>query len=556
MALPVGLLAQPQFQAPMDIPLVLSGNFMEIRSDHFHSGIDIKTQGREGIPVRSVAAGWVSRIKVSPWGYGHALYIDHGNGYTSVYGHLSAYKGAIAAATLKAQYKARSFAIDIYPEKGELPVAQGAVIALSGNSGGSGGPHLHFEIRRNSDQFALDPESLGIDIRDNIPPTIRGVRLHGLAPDSRVSPYPGNAVGFATQGSNGKYALKPGNTIAALGPVGFSVHTVDTYNDSHNTCGVRRIRVLVDSAVVQTVSLAAVDWDKQRYCNAHAEYALFKKDNMHYHRCYRMPGDQLDIYGDEMEGGRFTPEPGKVHQVRVEVTDANGNLSTLEFPLSGATSEEAARWPGPAPLVDPLRWNALSTLARPGVRLTVPAGGLYEDVSQEYRQLPARTGMLSPIHVLQDPLTPLHKRATLAIEVGELPAGVRTKAVIVKVEGSKVSSEGGTYADGWITTEVKRFGAFSVQLDTVPPRIVPVDLRSDMRGRQDLTVRIGDDLSGVDSYSATLDGQWIMMAYEPKRGTLTHTFDAHSEGTGQRELVLTVVDERGNSNVLKQTFQR
>ncbi len=204
----------------MDIPLELSGNFMEPRNNHFHSGLDMRTQGREGIPVKAVASGWVSRIKISPWGYGKAVYIDHGDGHTSVYGHLQQLKGGAYDACLSAQYRAKDYSIDIYPEKGAVPVVQGEVIGLSGNTGGSGGPHLHFEIRRNSDQHAVDPEMFGFLASDRTPPEIVGLRIHPLTDSSLVGPYPAKALGYATQGGAGRYGLKPGEIPNAYGTVG------------------------------------------------------------------------------------------------------------------------------------------------------------------------------------------------------------------------------------------------------------------------------------------------------------------------------------------------
>ena len=171
---------KPTYIPPMDLPMQLSGNFMEPRTDHFHSGLDIRTEGREGIPVKAVADGWVSRIKISPWGYGKAVYITHHDGHTSVYGHLQQLRGPAAEACLGAQYERQDFSIDIYPEKGELPVKQGDVIGLSGNTGGSAGPHLHFELRRPGNQHAVDPEALGYDIPDRTPPEVIGIRLHPL----------------------------------------------------------------------------------------------------------------------------------------------------------------------------------------------------------------------------------------------------------------------------------------------------------------------------------------------------------------------------------------
>ncbi len=234
----------PIFLPPMDIPIELSGNFMELRSDHFHSGLDMKTQGREGFPVKAAGRRLGQPDKISPWGYGKAVYVDHPNGYTTVYGHLSSLAGAVAEAALDGQYKARNFDVDLTFERGRLPVTAGQVMAYSGNTGGSSAPHLHFEVRRTSDQHALDPEAYGMEVPDNVPPVIIG-RPHRPAGHRRpaTSPYPTGAEGFPVVAKNDTtYTLKDGLNPAAFGTVGLSVNTIDRYSNSSNQCGIRLLR--------------------------------------------------------------------------------------------------------------------------------------------------------------------------------------------------------------------------------------------------------------------------------------------------------------------------
>lgn len=546
-----------EYILPMDIPLDLSGNFMEPRTNHFHSGLDMRTQGQEGVPIKAVADGWVSRIKISPWGYGKAVYIDHANGQTSVYAHLQRLKGPVADACLEAQYKARDFSIDIYPEAGTIPIKQGEVIALSGNTGSSAGPHLHFEIRRTADQHALDPEAFGFLAPDRTRPEIVGVRIEPLTGSSRVAPYPAKAKGFATQGAAGRYGLKPGEHPTAYGTVGLSLHTFDRYDNSGFRFGVRSIELFVDSVPAFSTRFTEVNFDHNRYCNAHMDHALFKSAKMDYHRCYKLPNNKLRIYGKEALQGRIALQPGHQHHVRFVVTDGRGNTSELEFMLAGATAEEAGTWPAPALEGSLFRYDAGNVLAEEGVRLAVPAGALYDDVLVTYARKPAPAKAWAPLHVLHDPLTPLHSTCELQIEVPTLPERLRSKALVVSMDPQgKPSPQGGRWSEGRVITDVKAFGNYTVMVDTVPPVIANVDLRSDMRGRQGFSIRITDDLSGIGSYRGTLDGQWILLEYEPKTNTLSHTFDRHSSATGKRAFKLEVKDERGNVANWSMTFDR
>lgn len=535
----------------MDIPIELSGNFMEPRNDHFHSGLDMRTQGREGIPVRAVADGWVSRIKISPYGYGKAVYLEHPDGHTTVYGHLQRLTGEVGAACMDQQYRQKDFSIDWTPDKGALPLKQGEVFALSGNTGGSGGPHLHFEVRSTGSQHALDPEAHGFQMADRVPPEIQGIRLYALTDSSRTAPYPDQAMGYTAHGGPGKYTLK--SAPKAFGTVGIAVNTFDRYDSGSAKCGVRRIEVFVDSVRYFVTTLDHVDFSHNRYCNAHMDYALFKGRKMDYHRCYKQPNNKLRIYGKEPPQGRIDLPPGGDRTVRVVATDANGNSSELRFVLHGATAQEAATWPVSAPGGSLFRYDAANLIEEEGLRFMLPAQSLYDDAYVAYSRKPAVGRALGPLHAIGDPLTPLHTAADLSLAVNTIKPA---KALIVRLEsdGSVASAVGGKYADGWITAQVKAFGQYTVMLDTTGPVITNVDLRADMRGRKGFELRISDNLSGISSWRGTLDGDWILLEYEPKTKTLSHAFDKHSGGAGKKEFKLIVVDERGNTSSYRSEF--
>ena len=542
---------------PMDIPVDLSGNFMEPRTNHFHSGLDMRTQGQEGIPVKAIADGWVSRIKISPWGYGKAIYIDHGDGHTSVYGHLQRLKGGVAEACLDAQYKARDYSIDIYPDKGSIPVKQGEVVALSGNTGSSGGPHLHFEIRRTGDQHAVDPEIFGFLAPDKVAPEIVGVRIYPLTDSSLVGPYPGKAIGLAAQGAAGRYGLKPGEAPSAYGTVGLALHTFDRYDNGSFKLGVRSIELFVDSVPVFSTRFTEVDFDQNRYCNAHVDHALFKGSKMDYHRCYKLPNNKLRIYGKEPAQGRIALEPGRAHHVRFVVIDGRGNSSQLEFMLQGATQEQARTWPQPSLDGSLFRYDANNVMAEDGVRLTVPAGALYDDTYVRYTRKNATAKAVAPVHVLHTPLTPLHTACELELDLPELPERHWPKVLLVSIgSDGGASAIGGKWANGTLTASVKAFGSYTAMVDTVAPTIANVDLRADMRGRNSFNVKISDDLSGIGTFKGSINGQWVLLEYEPKTKTLSHTFDKHSSAAGSKEFKLEVKDDRGNTSNWSMSFTR
>lgn len=542
----------------MDLPVEVAGNFMELRSNHFHSGIDLKTNGRVGQPVKAAGDGWVSRIKISPWGYGKAVYIDHPSGHTTVYGHLDRLTGSLATTLLNLQYAGRTFSVDKYFQRGELPVSQGEVFAFSGNTGGSTAPHLHYEVRRTADQHALDPEAYGILALDRIPPRITGVRIHPLDSSSLASPYPAGSVGFVVhQLDDSTYMLKAGTQAAAWGTVGLAVNATDRYSNSQNTCGIRSLSVSVDGRTVCDIVLDEVDFGVQRHANAYMDYGLFKEKNMHYNRCYKLPNNRLDVYGGAIAPGRITVEPGKNHAVQVIAKDRSGNTSTLTFVLQGATEAEAKAWPVGRTEGTLYRYDQPNTVREPGMRFLLPPNALYDDTWLKTSVAAAPARAYAPLFTIQDPNTPLQLAGELTLDVTrEIPADLGPKLLVVRMSGTRPIAEGGSFANGQVTANVRTLGKFTVMADTTPPVLTPIGLHADMKGRKGFQVRVRDDLSGLDQWMAKLDGKWILMEYEPKTHMLEHTFDAYSDAPGPRSFELEVTDERGNRARMTHSFTR
>lgn len=542
----------------MDLPIALAGNFMELRSNHFHAGLDMKTNGRTGQPVMAVADGWVSRIKVRAWGYGHAVYIDHPSGYTTVYGHLDHLNGDLATTLLDLQYANKSWSVDQYYKRGELPVSKGQVIAFSGNTGGSTAPHLHFEVRRTADQHALDPELFGMNAPDRVPPIFTGLRTYALGPTSGTSPYSAGNVGFVVaQLNDSTYGLRPGISVEAFGTVGLAVNVTDRYSNSHNTCGIRSLLVNVDGTNVISIHLDESNFGLQRYANAYMDYGLFKDHYMHYNRCYKLPNNKLDIYGDEPAQGRINVVPGKDHAVQVIAKDASGNRSTLTFMLHGATAEEAAAWPADVPEGQLCHYDRSNTIQLEGMRFSLPPNALYEDkyVTSAVSGTPAHA--LAPLYHLQDELTPLQRSGDLRIQVADsFPPSMASKLLVVRMANGRPVAEGGSYANGEVKASVRNFGAYTVMMDTVPPKLSLIGFSADMKGRKNFKVKVRDNLSGIDQWVGRIDDRWILMNYDPKNALLEHIFDKHTDVPGPHTFSLEVIDERGNRSTLTRKFTR
>lgn len=547
----------PQFIPPIDIDLVPSGNFAEFRSNHFHSGVDLKTQGVIGFDVKAVQKGFISRIKISPWGYGNALYIDHPTGHTTVYAHLSEFSSNIEEYARRKQYASESFAVDLYLKPSEITVEQGDVVGKTGNTGGSTAPHLHYEVRRSKDQVALDPEQFGLEIPDTTPPTIRGIRLYALNDQTRISPYNGSAKGFVVEGANGQYRVRSGQTVAAHGLIGIAVHAREKYDVSPNICGVRKVELFVDDEPHFTANLDRVNFGTTRFLHAHMDHRLYYSNKMHYHKCFKRGNNKLDIYEGDDSMGAISVSEGEPRKIKIVVHDTNGNSSTLEFVVE-APGADSGLLKFPEPISGELmKASEQNTFSADGVSLIIPKGALYEDIGLTYRKTPGASHMLSDMHYVGNPYDAVQKKFSISIAPTTWLKGKMDKVMIVrKDEKGRVKPVSSTYGNQVITARVRNFGTFYLMADTVPPTVHILDMKESMSGRSSFNVRVGDNLSGVDEWRATLDGQWILMKYEPKQRKLTHTFDEFSEGKGERRFKMVVKDERGNETIVERTFIR
>jgi len=412
------------FAAPLDIPLYLSGNFAELRSNHFHTGIDIKTQGVEGQRVLAAENGKVSRISVSPYGYGLALYIEHPNGYTTVYGHLKSFNADIERVVRKKQYEEESFRVDFAPDE-ELFVEKGRLIALSGNTGGSGGPHLHFEIRRTADSHPLNPLKFGFDIKDDIPPRIRGVRFHPLS-DTTLINGKHEAVSMVVQGSNGKYHLKSGSRFNVYGAFGMSVHSLDYLNGYPNKCGLYEVHLSVNGETVCRQQFDELDFATTRHINAYKAYDVYRTNRWHYHKSFIEPGNDLEIYLPETKNqGVINKAKAGTHQVNYVVKDAYENISTLDFSF-----ETLAEPNGPLPKAKPydayFHYDQENTFTYPEeFKVHIPQGALYQDLKLNFGREMPKAEHLSARYTLHNDMVPLDDYIEIEISAADIPDELR-----------------------------------------------------------------------------------------------------------------------------------
>ncbi|MCS7037342.1 MAG: M23 family metallopeptidase [Saprospiraceae bacterium] len=547
-------LPQNYFRLPVDAQsLRLSGTFGELRPNHFHSGIDLS--GDIGQPIYAAADGYVHRIRVQEGGYGNALYIRHPNGYTTVYGHLHQFKPEIARYVKAEQYRRERFEVDLYPGEKAFFIKKGEQIGLMGNSGSSEGAHLHFEIRRTSDQKTLNPLLFNLPIPDREAPELLALRVYYLNDRHETLEA---TVWPVERRPNGAYGLKGGDTIALPAwRVGFAVQAFDrATGNPYNKNGLFSLRLRADGQQVFGWRAQELDFDESRYLNAHTDYAARKRTGAWFQRCYLLPGDRLSMYERAENQGVVPLYQGRLTAILIEAADANGNTSTLRFWVRRADVSPAA----PPSYQRQLPWDAPSRIEMDDFTLALPNGALYETLYFQYTVSPPPAGAFAPVHHIHSDETPLHRYCTLTLRPTQLPPALASKAVILYLDGKRPESVGGQWANGAVETRVRELGRYTIVVDTVPPTIRPVAFSANMRGKSLMSFAISDNLPVGGSardlrYRATVDGKWVLFEYDRKSERLVHYFDERISA-GEHWLRLTVTDDRENTSIFERKFVR
>jgi hypothetical protein len=555
------------FRPPLDIRLLLAGTFGEVRINHFHSGIDIKTGGAEGSPVYAAADGYVSRIKVSAYGFGRALYITHPNGYVSVYGHLNRYNPAIEGIVKKEHYRRESFEIELFPGAGEIPVKKGDIVAYSGNSGSSGGPHLHFEIRDGASEKPINPLLFGFDVKDVFRPHISLLRIYPEDENARIN---GNnkSCSFQVEGSGEGYMLNTTQLVRLSGNVSFAIQTNDQQNDTDNKNGPYSTALYIDKVMVFQYRMETFAFDETRYVNSLLDYAECMKSGVNLQRTHIDPGNKLGIYSKTGNHGIFSFTDTLTHIVTYEVKDVPGNTALLTFrvksekPAGGQTGSEgnskfqipnSEQNPNSKFQISNFNYNTPNHFENTAVIVDAPVGVFYDSFIFNYDTARRVTGTYSSVQKIHDKFTPVQDYMTLSIKPRNLPEKLRSKALIVRIndDGKSFKSAGGKWEEnGYVTAKIREFGSYSISVDTIPPKIIPSQPETfkNLAAQKKVKFTITDELSGISSYRATLNGKWILMEYDAKNDLLFYTIDDHLQA-GENLFSLEVTDGKGNRKI-------
>ena len=544
------------FATPVKIPIHLSASFGELRRNHFHTGIDIKTQGVTGIPVNSVADGFISRIVVSPTGYGNALYIDHPNGTTTVYGHLKRFRDDIQEYVKDIQYELKSFRIDIHVPRDSFPVLQNEIIAESGNTGSSGGPHLHFEIRDTKSEEPLNPLEFNFPVSDKTAPKIFSLLIVPLSETSHVN-YGTSKKVYPVVFYDGKYHLSKNPVIPVYGQIGFAIRANDYFDNSWNKCGLYSLELYIDGTRHFLIRLDRLSFAQGRFINSYIDYEMYIEKRRRFQKTWVEPGNKLQNYYFLNDQGIFSVENENNHHIKMVLKDAYGNTSELNFNVKGNLRD--IKTPV-EPFTKKFEYNKENHWKSNHFQIDIPKGALYTDVNFHYREIPG-TDFFSNVHVVNRNPVPLQKSATVKIKAHNLPEMLNSKALIVNVDTltGRIYAIGGICKNGWMEGKISTFGNYAISVDSVPPTILPLSInnKNTLTEPNQIRFKIDDDLAGIDYYEGTIDGKWALFEYDLKRKQIRHAFDKKRfEMNKHHTLVLKVADKKGNITVYEATFRK
>jgi hypothetical protein len=541
--------AEPEFGVPFDFPLLLSGNFGELRSNHFHGGLDFKTQGVTGKPLLAIADGYISKVTVTPGGYGNALYITHDNGYTSVHGHLDRFLPEIARLVHERQYAEQSFVVTLEFGPEEFPVRQGEVVAYAGNTGYSFGPHLHMEIRTTDTNEPIDPLPYYKDkITDNIAPRATRIMIYGDEYKGKVSldkPMKGVAEVDGKIIFNSQISIF--NSLTAWGRIGTAISANDYMNNTTNNYGVRYVRLYVDDKFVSSSDVDRFDFDENRLINSWTDYAEQRRSGRWYMRSTIDEYNDLRMLSAAENRGWVTIDEERDYHFRYELEDLYGNTAIYRFVVRGVRMEIPKRLPNYYDRMEASRANRFYTK---GFELWIPENTLFEDVELAYDKIDsvADTDQTSHYRLSEYPI-PLRHAAEITIPVCPKKGIDGKKLYVARVDGNRRVSQGGTYKYGRITANITELGTYTVCVDTIAPKITPIG-SSAWKQQGKVVVRIADGETGIRDYRGTIDGRWVLFQYSSKNARLTCDLKAEGIGHGKHEIEIVVTDMRGNKSKL------
>lgn len=543
----------PQYPNPVKIPLSLSATFAELRSNAFHAGVDIRTQGVEGKEVFAVADGYVSRIGVSPFGYGKVIYITHNDGFTSVYAHLSKFNKKISDFVKNKQYEDKSFAQNIILDKHQFPIKRGDYLGLTGNSGSSGGPHLHYEIRYTKTQEPVNPMYFGLKIKDTRKPTIKGLAIYPL--ENSVVNNSDTALYLKVNSENNIFYID-NPIITVNGNIAFGINVFDQADGANNKNGAYSVELYADNELIYKIMSDKYSYDETRYINSLIDYSYYVKNNERFIRTEIDEFNKLKLY--EKKDGVITVNQGDTVKMSFVVKDYNKNKSKLNFTLVGGELPESAP-DQPLPRSYYRIFDGESReIYLDGFEAEIPEFAFYRNVSLKASQIDTMQNIYSDFaYRLGTEEIPMHKRMTIRLRVNEEHIDDTLIYVAAIDKKNKISFLGNKRVDNFIEAKTNVLGTYFITKDSIRPSVKPLNFKNNgsVAENWSLRVEIDDIGTGISKYAMYVNDEWVLADYDAKNKLLMYQIDKRLK-PGNNVLKVVVSDMVGNETIYTATILR
>ena len=530
---------QGYFTWPVVATKALAANFGELRPNHYHMGLDCKTDKKQNMQVLAAAGGYIAKVKIEPYGFGRAIYINHPNGLTTLYAHLNDFSPELEKYVKEQQYKLKSWKVFLDIPSNLFPVTKGMFIAYSGNTGGSQGPHVHFEIRDTKTDKVLNPSLFGFPIADNVPPNILRLALY----DRCISTYEQSPKFYSIKKVNGAYVTSPALIISNTDKVSFAISAFDSYSGSTNRNGIYQAVLYNDETPVVGFEMDSISYDETRYLNAHIDYKLRSSGGPFLEHLSKLPGYTNGIYKTVTGDGVISLEDDSIHNIKIVVKDANGNSSLLNFQVKRGPGAAATTKPELATFFKPKEFHPgfINVFENSNISFYLPENALYDSIRFRYNEILPGQGY--PIYQLHNVTVPVHTYFPVKIKA---PSALPGKMVMHRFANGKDDYAKAGFENGWYKASFREFGNFQLMIDTIAPKITAIGFKEGMNAAKlnRLVFVIIDNTEEIKKFTATLDGNWLRFSNDKGR-TFTYTFDEMCT-PGEHELKITAEDQVGN----------
>ncbi len=536
------------FRYPLDIAPRLNANFGEMRPNHFHMGLDLFTQRKENLPVSAAADGYITRVKIEPGGFGRAIHINHPNGLTTLYAHMNDFMPELEKYVREKQYQLEQWQMELEIQEGQFPVTSGQFIGYSGNTGGSLGPHVHFEIRETASEKCLNPLLFGFDIPDNVPPDVLRLAIY----NRNFSLYDQNPVLVPLGKISGTY-VSTGVVRVNTDKISLAIQGTDRMSGVPNANGIFSTRLYDDDKLIAGFDMDQIGYDETRYLNGHIDYKFKAAGEAYLQNVFPLPGDHLGIYKSLPEKSFIELTDTSVHLIKIEVADPYGNTSLIKFSLQknntvpGIGSISGYR----------MKPGEINVFETENLQLFLPEKCLYDSINFLYSSTANITPLaFSPLHQLHNNFVPVHENFSIRIRPDKvIPYHLRDRLLIKTITRNEMDVKKVNWELGWYAASFRDFGLFQLVADDQPPLIFAWGLKNgaNLSRSAKIVISIRDNYDVIKNFRAELDGKWLM--FSQKRNTFTYKFDEHCP-EGEHELKITVEDEAGNVAEKKFEFVR